>query len=559
MFVRYLSLFSVILIFMLFSCRFSKKIDMVFYENQLESQNINKIGFAKESSSKYKEYIYSLDEKNIKLLDEYRIRFGNYSVVFNFDKEYIPVDAGEIENVCCKLMYSGEIDASEINLRLLPSMKTSSHYSIAIATHKNLNPVSFVTNIPVKDIEIVPVFLGWDKEKMLFAFSDTGFNSIIANDLDFYKMFDFSNASNLFNISNYPCITVSLYPIDDIGKYTNQKRVRAKYGDEEFSIRRCKIMEKAVLQTIAFEESYTRFEITDNIEMVKSVLMNEKPLESNIYPLITDPGLIFDWPQATWRNESFEIFEWEQFPNVLIFDMKNFAIQNQFFTRLAYFVEKEGFKGCFVSDEFIIKESSYNAHDYSAKSLASFFEKALLEDFPLNDYEVVLRTILLENGIIEYEAGHIKEGRGAVLSISRESPSYSRRTLLYHEGWHGIYFTDEEFRAFCKNVYESMDYRSKDFLQSYWSLWDSLNYDLSDIDLMYNETMAYLLQQPINKVSSYYMHLASFYTVMRKIPEKGKYVKDTKGMYFRKTAEELNEYVYNRWGLAAGRVSLVNR
>ena len=49
------------------------------------------------------------------------------------------------------------------------------------------------------------------------------------------------------------------------------------------------------------------------------------------------------------------------------------------------------------------------------------FALAEKENFPLNQSELHLRSILLENGVIRFENGKLVEGAGALLSISQES------------------------------------------------------------------------------------------------------------------------------------------
>ena len=67
-----------------------------------------------------------------------------------------------------------------------------------------------------------------------------------------------------------------------------------------------------------------------------------------------------------------------------------------------------------MKDEEIASLHGYNAHDYKAESLAAFFETAQSQNFQLNQSELLLRHILLENGIIKAEGNkerEIRQGR----------------------------------------------------------------------------------------------------------------------------------------------------
>src|SRR5574344_1934026 len=299
---------------------------------------------------------------------------------------------------------------------------------------------------------------------------------------------------------------------------------------------------------------------------VKSVMMTHSPQtlavkdgENTIVPYRTDPGLIQNWPQKNWRCGDYELFEWDRFPGVLFFDIKDYDIQNDFFRRLAYYAEKTGYRGTLVSDEVLADKHGYNAHDYSAETLASFYTKAADESFQLNKKENLLREILLANGVIVRSGKKFKPGKGAVISISQESAPWLRDRFVAHEGWHGIFFTDENFRKKTAEIFSTMDPKSREFLLEYWHTQSDLDYDRSDEYLVRNEFMAYLMQQPLSNTSDYFLHLANRGSVMKGIPELAAYVRDNNGKQFEDTARLFEEYAFSHWGLACGRVSLVRR
>ena len=228
----------------------------------------------------------------------------------------------------------------------------------------------------------------------------------------------------------------------------------------------------------------------------------------------------------------------------------------------AFFTEKAGYIGTLVPDHILAGMHGYNAHDYRAESLADFFTLAEKTDFPLNEKEHLLKEILLHNGIIlpsDSGVGY-KPGQGAVISISQESPLYLRYTFIAHEGFHGIYFSDETFRNAVAEVYNTADKKSIQFLQNYFVSKPTLNYNIDDTYLMQNEFMAYIMQQSVANTGPYFAdNLAHRNSMKYYFPEDAAYVQQTKGTGFTEASLRLSTYTFNRWGIEAGRVSLVGR
>ncbi|MBQ1822749.1 MAG: hypothetical protein II123_04840, partial [Lachnospiraceae bacterium] len=79
------------------------------------------------------------------------------------------------------------------------------------------------------------------------------------------------------------------------------------------------------------------------------------------------------------------------------------------------FVEKNGYKGTLVSDDFVREKHGYNAHDYKGDDIARFFNLVNEKNFRINAREKMLRQILLDNGIILNNGdGTYSGGKGAV-------------------------------------------------------------------------------------------------------------------------------------------------
>jgi hypothetical protein len=423
----------------------------------------------------------------------------------------------------------------------------------------------------VKRVQFSEAKIGWDRTGDVPLFSFTSAGGVI--DQSFTRA-DLSLASNVFADKNtaltiMPKLTVGLFECKDIGTYESQPKVRLTIGGEELAIRRTKNQKDATLQTAALLNPFSKVIVSANGDMVSAIMLtsnassllpSEKTNNEVVTPIETDPGMIFDWPVKNWRNPDYELYSWEQFPQVLFFDTADYRIQGLFFTRLAYFVEKDGYKGTLVDDDFVETQHGYNAHDYKDVDLAAFFSKAAKESFKLNQYELLLRDILMKNKIIiAKKDGTYISGSGAVISISQESPGYLRNTFIAHESWHGIYFTDEDFRNTVAKSYLMFDEKSMDFIKTFWATQNGLHYDLDDEYLMQNEFMAYLMQQPLTYTKTYFLQVAGRASVNENEPELAAYVRETDAKPFVDTTTVLNQYAFDRWGLAAGRVSLISR
>lgn len=417
------------------------------------------------------------------------------------------------------------------------------------------------------EIRIVDMKIGWDRSSSieLYAFGVNGgdISNVSA------KKFDTAEGSVLFpSDKNFPVpkVIVKLKPAKTIGTLNNQETLTIYYGKEKFSVRRSYSQNSFTLQLAGLKSDYDMLEFAEPAEIVSVMLSgNEKKLNADnkgrvYYPLVTDLGLIVKWPQQKWRTQDYELFEWEEIPNVLFFDFADYEVQNDFLTRLAYFVEKAGYRGTLVSDDFIATHHGYNAHDYKAKDLAEFFTTASLQDFQLKPRELLLRDILVKNNvIIEEKDGAYSEGKGAVISISRQSPENLRWQFLAHESWHGIFFTNEAFRHKVSLIYNAFDDTSLEFIKTFWETQNGLNYDRNDDYLMRNEFMAYIMQQRFSAIGDYFVSLAKRNSVNQFEPELAAYIRDTQASEFVAAGKELNDYAFNNFGFAAGRVHLISR
>ncbi len=353
---------------------------------------------------------------------------------------------------------------------------------------------------------------------------------------------------------------------DSIGSRLRQERESFLFAESVFAFRRTARPGRSLVpsflltrgpfaQPSVFEPANPASPFIESVRLVPgtAVLFPESALQ----PVPADPRQILLWPQNRWRQSSYEAFSWDRFPSILIFDTADYYIQDRFFKRLAFFVEKKGYRGHLWTNDEIGSLHAFNAHDYRAESLAEFFTRAKAENFNLNPEEELLRDILEANGVILPSGDGWAAGSGAVLSLSRQSKGYLRTLFMTHESFHGLYFIDPDFRSFVSSVYAAMDERDIAFLHEYFTAIDSLGYDPADGYLMENEFMAYLLQQPLAQVEPYFVsNLRERFLRYKGSRESAEWIESTKASGFVKAAEQLNEYVFRRWGVEGGRVSL---
>jgi hypothetical protein len=300
-------------------------------------------------------------------------------------------------------------------------------------------------------------------------------------------------------------------------------------------------------------------DVTGVITSIEIVPVQGRPFPAE--PVPSDPELIQNYQKESWRDPRFEVFRWDSFPSILIFDTANYEIQNRLFKRLAFFTEKRDFRGRLATDAEIAELHGWNAHDYRAEDLARFFETARTTNFPLLEEEQELETILVSTGILRRSGGAVRAGEGAVISLSRESPDYLRSLFMVHEGFDGLFFIDEDFRNFSAEHWNALPRTAKRFILSYF---DSQRYDLEDEYLMVNEFMAYCLQQSVSAAGNYFgKTLADRINDnswrRQVLPPKDEAAGNWPELAaaFTAEAEAFSNYVNRRWGLAAGRVRRV--
>ena len=407
-----------------------------------------------------------------------------------------------------------------------------------------------------------PALLGFDKSQAV-PFYGFAANGGLVNFQA--SSFDFSGASLVFPVQNtinasMPHLRLLLAQEEEF----KNKTAKINIGGENLYVNNVQNVTNLIVPSAALKAPFSNAELSSNKECINGLLMEAIPhspqTDREVYKAIkTDPGLILAYNKKNWRVKDYEFFEWDRYDRILFFDTADYEIQNDFFRRLAYFVEKRGYKGKLWSDEVLAGKHGYNAHDYSAQSLAAFFNKASEEDFPLNEKEILLKKILIENGLLIADGKLVKAGEGGIVSISQETDAFTRSKLLAHEAWHTLFFRDEDFRNFVAAVYYTFDPDSRQFLLDFFESQTGLGYDIEDEYLMHNEFMAYIMQQAVKDVPEYFVGRANLYSVRVFTPELAAYVRESNAKGFEDAALILNDYVLDTYGIRGGNVALINR
>jgi len=263
-----------------------------------------------------------------------------------------------------------------------------------------------------------------------------------------------------------------------------------------------------------------------------------------------DPGVLLLEPPLA-EGQDYLWYRWDLLPDVVVFDFRDYAVQDTYLKRLAFYVEKRGFAGRLAPDGEIASLHGWNAHDYKTEDLARFYSLAARSGFPLNDKELKLRDFLVAQGLLAKRGGEYAARHGAIISITRESPAYLRHTFLTHESSHAIYFTDAAYRDYCVSLWNSMSREEK----WYWTLYFGwMNYDVSSADLMANELQAYLVQQPPKSAGEYFRE-----TLPERVMEHHPELKEPYAAYMARFGEEferkarmVDAWLRAKYGFGAG-------
>lgn len=262
--------------------------------------------------------------------------------------------------------------------------------------------------------------------------------------------------------------------------------------------------------------------------------------------LPADPATLLAWPRELWRSPQREWFQWSG-TSVLVLVTGDYAIQDAYLKRLAFFVEKTGYRGRLVTDAEVSHLHGWNAHDYAAPDLARFFSLAAEQKFPLDAAERELLDRVVGAGIIKPAGNRWEAGTGALVGISADSAPALRHVLFVHEAFHGLYYTSPEFRAAVKAAWDAM---RDDSRAAFRASLARFRYDPSDEALMINEFQAYVLQRRAADWPSYFEE-----RVLADMPPAQETVVLADLIA---AARAVDQKVFELYGLHAGSVSLLS-
>jgi hypothetical protein len=255
----------------------------------------------------------------------------------------------------------------------------------------------------------------------------------------------------------------------------------------------------------------------------------------------------------------YKLYRWDLLPETLVFDFADYAVQDRYFKRLAFFAEKTGFRGRLAADSEIASLHGWNAHDYPPWTLANFYNLAFDTAFRLNDSELALLELLLAYGIVEkVDTGRVRPGKGAIISITRQASSVFRRIFMDHEAAHALFFQDDDYRQLSERLWNAHDPATRRFWIRHlrWR-----HYDTNDSYLNVNELQAYLVQQSARGAVTYIrdnvlVRLAAAYPA-----EAASLAADTPAILAAtaRDALALDAYLRERWDVSAGRFGRVRR
>ena len=259
-------------------------------------------------------------------------------------------------------------------------------------------------------------------------------------------------------------------------------------------------------------------------------------------PLAASLEQVVSAPRDAWRSRSVEVFRWDLFPDILILDTADYQVQGRYFSRLAYFLEKRGFRGRLLTNGELAGRHGWNAHDYGAPGLAEFFNAASAKGFGLNPEERMLEELALREGILVADGERVAPGAGGVLGVSLSTSITERRYLLAHESFHGVFFSSASYRELCFQLWDTLPPEERSF---YLRFLDSLGYDAAVRSLAVNEFQAYLMQQPLTSTLSYFRRFVTRFAADTTDA-------DMVAAGLRKAAGELDAWLRNACGFGAG-------
>jgi hypothetical protein len=209
-----------------------------------------------------------------------------------------------------------------------------------------------------------------------------------------------------------------------------------------------------------------------------------------------------------------QVFDYSGRQPVYILDFPTLAEQGRTFNRIVALIERIGVARARVLDDIELAafiratgKTEYTfayGNDLLVSELVIFFNLAEHNNIALNEEEQRLRSLLFERGLIRERYGFLQAVRpsAVILSIPQQKQgggeppvdAAARQTILTHELAHAEYYTNPDYRAWCRKFWhEILTERQRESLRAFLA---RSGYDPHNEELMINETQAYLSFTP---------------------------------------------------------------
>ncbi|OQY35241.1 MAG: hypothetical protein B6241_01720 [Spirochaetaceae bacterium 4572_59] len=447
------------------------------------------------------------------------------------------------------------------NIRFYPPVDTEKFVFLQINTSEGisedltllLNDREISLRLPAFGKEF-PLYIKMPKGASLQGLIVSDHSSISRNSLSFSSSAPFSS-SLLISWDAPETLEYHLPASDRNGRYYYLLNIRNRgslciEGVDRANLKLKAYSESQSISLYPVENSLGTWKLSPLSE-IDFLSYEKKEIPPFPLPLTEGMSAVLSRSQEDWRHPDFELYKWVRFPDILIWDCRNYDVQNRFFRRLSYYVEKKGFRGTLLTNQELEGKHGWNAHDYRAGDLADFFNLARDIDFPLYEEERLMLKILLEENILfENSEGILHANNGAIISISRESIEILRHRFLVHEASHGLYFISPEYRAFILSLWEGLEDEERELWRFFLGWY---GYDPTDEDLMINEFQAYLVQQKSDQAAEFFnvrlSKLIPQYPAYKELIERGT---GENSASFNIWAGDIKHWMMAKWGLEPG-------
>lgn len=209
------------------------------------------------------------------------------------------------------------------------------------------------------------------------------------------------------------------------------------------------------------------------------------------------------------------VFAYQGRRTITVIDFPSLTSQGRMFNRLVALIERIGApRGQVLSNEelarFIKSVGKTDAtlaygNDFLVSELVVFFNLAEMGNVQLNREEIALRDFVNEQGLMALRNGfyQARVPSAVILSLPQERPAdaanppvsaLARQTILAHELSHAEYYTNPAYANHCRRFWHTeMTEAQREAFRQFLT---KGGYNPDNIEMMINETQAYLMHTP---------------------------------------------------------------